>query len=73
MRTFWKRGKTDTEKREVLNAEKVRLPEDLVLAFAKFLVPEARAFYESDRGRAYYRQWLKHHGGSEPASTAMTG
>ena len=32
----------------------VALPEELLNSFAKALVPEIRAFYDSDEGKAYF-------------------
>ena len=39
----------------------VALPEELLNSFAKALVPEIRAFYESDDGKAYFEKWLAKH------------
>lgn len=46
---------------KVVNKSGVKLSEDLLTSFAKFLVPEIREFYQSEDGRAYYEQWLKKH------------
>ena len=40
---------------------KVKLPEELLISFAKALVPEIRKFYQSDEGKAYFENWLKRH------------
>ena len=39
----------------------VALPEELLNSFAKALVPEIRAFYNSDEGKAYFEKWLANH------------
>ncbi len=39
----------------------VALPEELLNSFAKALVPEIRAFYDSDEGKAYFEKWLAKH------------
>ena len=39
----------------------VALPEELLNSFAKALVPEIRAFYASDKGKAYFEKWLATH------------
>ena len=45
-------------KRQKIN---VALPEELLNSFAKALVPEIRAFYDSDEGKAYFKKWLAKH------------
>ena len=40
---------------------KVELPEELLTSFAKTLVPEIRAFYNSDEGKTYFKKWLIEH------------
>ena len=45
-------------KRQKIN---VALPEELLNSFAKALVPEIRAFYDSDEGKAYFEKWLAKH------------
>ena len=39
----------------------VALPEELLNSFAKALVPEIRAFYDSDEGKSYFEKWLAKH------------
>ena len=39
----------------------VALPEELLNSLAKALVPEIRAFYDSDEGKAYFEKWLAKH------------
>ena len=39
----------------------VDLPEELLNSFAKALVPEIRALYDSDEGKAYFEKWLAKH------------
>ena len=39
----------------------VALPEELLNSFAKALVPEIRAFYDSDEAKAYFEKWLAKH------------
>lgn len=46
----------------------VELPEELLISFAKALVPEIRKFYDSDEGKAYFEKWLAKH----PKHTEMT-
>lgn len=45
-------------KRQKIN---VALPEELLSSFAKALVPEIRAFYDSDEGKANFEKWLAKH------------
>ena len=44
-----------------VNRNEVELSEELLISFAKFLVPEIRKFYQSEEGKAYYEKWLKKH------------
>ena len=44
-----------------VNRNEVKLSEELLTSFAKFLVPEIRKFYQSEEGKAYYENWLKNH------------
>ena len=37
------------------------LPEELLNSLANALVPEIRAFYDSDEGKAYFEKWLTKH------------
>lgn len=46
---------------KVVNKSEVKLSEDILTSFAKFLVPEIREFYQSEDGREYYGEWLKEH------------
>ena len=39
----------------------VAIPEELLNSFAKALMPEIRAFYDSDLGKAYFKKWLAKH------------
>ena len=39
----------------------VGFSKEQLISFAKFLVPEIRRFYESEEGKAYYKEWLKSH------------
>ena len=48
---------------------RIDLPEELLISFAKSLVPEIRAFYHSDAGNEYYAQWLTKHPEYAPASS----
>ena len=41
--------------------ENIKIPEDLLISFAKAMAPEVRKFYQSDAGKDYYLQWLRHH------------
>ena len=44
-----------------IDYNEVELPRELLMSFAKFLVPEIRKFYQSEEGKAYYTRWLKKH------------
>lgn len=46
---------------KVVNDNDVKLSEELLTSFAKFLVPEIREFYQSEDGWEYYDEWLKEH------------
>ena len=37
--------------------EEVELPDCILQAFARFLVPEIRKFYESEEGRREFEAW----------------
>ena len=37
------------------------LTESTLASFAKALVPDIRAFYQSTEGQQYYEQWMKKH------------
>ena len=41
--------------------DQLALPEELLISFAKAMVPEIRSFYQSDTGKAYYHDWLLRH------------
>ena len=41
--------------------ENIKIPEELLISFAKAMAPEIREFYQSDAGKDYYLQWLRHH------------
>ena len=44
-----------------INYQNIELPTDVLDAFAKFLTPHIRTFYQSDEGKAYFENWLKKH------------
>lgn len=44
-----------------INYTDIALPTDMLDAFAKFLTPEIRKFYQSDEGKEYFENWLKKH------------
>ena len=37
------------------------LPQELLTSFARFISDEIRGFYQSDRGKEFYTEWLKKH------------
>ena len=39
----------------------VALPEELLNSFAKALMPEIHAFYDSEEGKSYFEKWLAKH------------
>lgn len=41
--------------------EKFEFSEKALTSFAKALVPEIRAFYQSEEGQRYFEQWLNSH------------
>lgn len=51
-----------------LNAEipEKELPPEILNSFARFLSGEIRDFYRSDRGKAFYANWLKEHPEYDP-------
>ncbi|MBQ3009643.1 MAG: hypothetical protein IJD81_00480 [Oscillospiraceae bacterium] len=46
---------------EKIDYRNIELPEELLISFAKSMVPEIRAFYRSEKGREYYSRWLERH------------
>lgn len=51
----------------------VALPEELLISFAKAMLPELRKFYASDEGRAYFAKWLLKHPEYAAHSTPESG
>ncbi len=49
------------QKHPNIDYTKVDLPEELLICFAKALVPEIIDFYNSDEGNAYFEKWLIEH------------
>ena len=43
------------------SAEKIELPEDLLIAFAKYILPSVREFYDTEAGRQYYDSFMREH------------
>jgi hypothetical protein len=43
------------------------LPQEIVESFARFLVPEIRKYYDSERGQREFAEWEKTHGGDTKA------
>ena len=41
------------------NPHDIELPQSIIESFAKFLVPEIRKFYESERGQKEFAEWQK--------------
>ena len=41
--------------------QETQLPEELLISFARFLASDNISFYQSEEGKAYYEEWLKHH------------
>ena len=44
-----------------INYKDIELPTDVLDAFAKFLTPEIRKFYQSEAGKEYFENWLTKH------------
>ena len=44
-----------------LEASNTGFSEDLLTSFALFLSKEIQSFYQSDKGKVYYENWLKKH------------
>ena len=49
------------EKCEINEFTKKELPDELHTSFATAIAPHLRKFYESDVGKAYFKEWLKEH------------
>ena len=49
------------EKYKRIDYTRIELPEELLVSFAKAMVPEIRKFYQSDFGKNYYNEWLSKH------------
>lgn len=49
------------EKCEIIDYSKIELPDELLTSFATAIAPHLRKFYESDLGKAYFKEWLKEH------------
>ncbi len=41
--------------------QETQLPKELLISFARFLASDIISFYQSEEGKAYYEEWLKHH------------
>ena len=37
----------------------IELPQSIIDSFARHLVPEIRAYYDSEEGQAAFEEWLK--------------
>lgn len=48
-----------TEKREVKNQSDIELPPEIIESFARFLVPEIRKFYQSEKGQQEFAEWQR--------------
>ncbi|MEA5026959.1 MAG: hypothetical protein VB012_04790 [Erysipelotrichaceae bacterium] len=35
----------------------IELPQEIVVSFARFLVPEIRKYYESEQGQREFEEW----------------
>lgn len=35
----------------------IRLPQEIIESFARYLVPEIRAFYRSEEGQQAFKEW----------------
>lgn len=44
-----------------VDPKEVELSPERLTSFTKFLVLEIRKFYQSNEGKAYYKEWLKKH------------
>lgn len=49
------------EKYEIIDYSKIELPDELLTTFAQAFAPQLRKFYESDKGKSYFDNWLKKH------------
>ena len=43
------------------NKYDVDIPKEVLDAFARYIIPEIRRFYESENGQAFYKEWLEKH------------
>ena len=41
--------------------EKIELPEDLLIAFAKYILPSVQEFYDTEAGQKYYDSFIREH------------
>lgn len=46
---------------EMIDYHDIEFSEEVLTSFAMAMVPEIRAFYESEEGRAYFEKWLEQH------------
>jgi hypothetical protein len=49
------------EKYEIIDYSKIELPDEVLTSFAMAFAPQLREFYESDKGKSYFDNWLKKH------------
>ena len=43
------------------SVEKIELPEDLLIAFAKYILPSVQEFYDTEAGQKYYDSFIREH------------
>ena len=43
------------------SVEKIELPEDLLIAFAKYILPSVQEFYDTEAGQKYYDSFIRAH------------
>ncbi|MPM91395.1 hypothetical protein SDC9_138523 [bioreactor metagenome] len=51
------REKTLDEKKHDEQQDEIELPQEIVVSFARFLVPEIRKYYESEQGQREFKEW----------------
>ena len=39
------------------NPQEIELPQSIISEFARFLIPEMRKFYESEKGQKMFAEW----------------
>lgn len=39
----------------------IKLPDELLIAFAKYILPSVQEFYDTETGRQYYESFIREH------------